>query len=543
MREAERLQARAAATREYLQSVIEQQEASNEELQSANEEIQSANEELQSINEELETSKEEIESTNEELSTVNDELQHRNLELTQSTTTCSNLLNSVQLAIVMLGRDLRIRRFTPPAEQLLNLMPSDVGRPISDIKLKRRRPRPGGAVARGDRHRRGTRARSAGPARPLVLGAHAAVQDARKPDRRRGDGAGRHRQHEARCELGLRESEERFELLADSAPVLIWVMGLEGAQFVNRAYADFVGVPEARLQRFDWTKFIHPQDQEAYVGAYLDALARKTGFDGTGTHAPRRRRVPLDEVGGDSRVLDAQRRVHRHGRLDARRERPEGSRAGARRRPTAARTSSSRCCRTSCAIRWPRCATRCTCCRGRRRAKRPSRRPRTSWSARCATWCAWSTTCSMRRASRTDASAAHRERVDVVAAVRQACTPAAARTATPTARCSSCSCRTSRSRRRRSGAAGSDRLQPARQRVEIFAARRRASGSASGRTQAAAEFVEIACRDEGAGHRPGISAAHLRPVRARQRIDRPLGGRHGYRAEPDAEPRARCTAA
>jgi two-component system, chemotaxis family, CheB/CheR fusion protein len=130
-----RLTQELAATREYLQSVIEQQEAANEELQSANEEVQSANEELQSINEELETSKEEIQSSNEELATVNDELQNRNLELSHSNNDMMNLLSSVQMAIVMLGRDLRIRRFTPAAEKAFNLIPADVGRPVGDIKL------------------------------------------------------------------------------------------------------------------------------------------------------------------------------------------------------------------------------------------------------------------------------------------------------------------------------------------------------------------------------------------------------------------------
>jgi two-component system CheB/CheR fusion protein len=124
-----------AATREYLQSVIEQQEAANEELQSANEEVQSANEELQSINEELETSKEEVQSSNEELATVNDELHGRNAELAQTNNDLVNLLSSVQMAIVMLGPTLRIRRFTPMAERLLNLIPTDVGRPVSDIKV------------------------------------------------------------------------------------------------------------------------------------------------------------------------------------------------------------------------------------------------------------------------------------------------------------------------------------------------------------------------------------------------------------------------
>src|SRR6266545_3261647 len=130
-----RLTQELAATREYLQSVIEQQEAANEELQSSNEEVQSANEELQSTNEELETSKEEIQSSNEELATVNEELHNRNLELNQSINDFVNLLASVQLPIVMLGSDLRIRRFTPMAEKLFKLIPADVGRPITDIKL------------------------------------------------------------------------------------------------------------------------------------------------------------------------------------------------------------------------------------------------------------------------------------------------------------------------------------------------------------------------------------------------------------------------
>ncbi|HEU0179969.1 MAG TPA: PAS domain S-box protein [Blastocatellia bacterium] len=130
-----RLQQELLASREYLQSVIEQQEAYNEELQSANEEIQSSNEELQSINEELETAKEELQSSNEELTTINEELHNRNLEARQANNDLSNLLSSAQMPIIMLGNDLRIRRFTPVAERALNLAPADVGRPIADLKL------------------------------------------------------------------------------------------------------------------------------------------------------------------------------------------------------------------------------------------------------------------------------------------------------------------------------------------------------------------------------------------------------------------------
>ena len=128
------LQQELAALREYLQSVIEQQESTNEELKSANEEILSANEELQSTNEELQTAKEEAQSANEELATVNEELTHRNAELARVNNDLVNLLSGVNIAIIMVSRDLRIRRFTPLAEKMFNLIPTDMGRPISDIK-------------------------------------------------------------------------------------------------------------------------------------------------------------------------------------------------------------------------------------------------------------------------------------------------------------------------------------------------------------------------------------------------------------------------
>jgi two-component system, chemotaxis family, CheB/CheR fusion protein len=128
------LQQELGALREYLQSVIEEQESTNEELKSANEEILSANEELQSTNEELQTAKEEAQSANEELATVNEELRHRNAELARVNNDLVNLLGGVNIPIVMVSRDLRIRRFTPLAEKTFNLIPTDVGRPISDMK-------------------------------------------------------------------------------------------------------------------------------------------------------------------------------------------------------------------------------------------------------------------------------------------------------------------------------------------------------------------------------------------------------------------------
>jgi len=124
-----------AATKDYLQSIIETQEATNEELQSANEEIQSGNEELQSTNEELQTSKEELESANEELTTVNEEVQHRNQQLTQLGNDLINLLNSATIPMVLLGQDLRIRRYTPEAEKVLGFSEHDVGKPLAQLRL------------------------------------------------------------------------------------------------------------------------------------------------------------------------------------------------------------------------------------------------------------------------------------------------------------------------------------------------------------------------------------------------------------------------
>ena len=131
-----RLEQDLASTREYVQTLGDQHDAATEELLIANEEAQSANEELQSINEELETAKEELQSSNEELTTVNDELNSRNHELGQLNSDLGNLIRSVQVAIVIVDRDLRIRRFSSMAEELLSIIPADVGRPITDIRMK-----------------------------------------------------------------------------------------------------------------------------------------------------------------------------------------------------------------------------------------------------------------------------------------------------------------------------------------------------------------------------------------------------------------------
>jgi two-component system CheB/CheR fusion protein len=111
----------------------EEMQTSQEELRSANEELQSTNEELQSTNEELRTSKEEMQSLNEELQTVNTELQAKVDELSRASNDMKNLLDSTDIATLFLDKDLNVRRFTPQATKIIKLIPTDTGRPITDL--------------------------------------------------------------------------------------------------------------------------------------------------------------------------------------------------------------------------------------------------------------------------------------------------------------------------------------------------------------------------------------------------------------------------
>ena len=403
--ETTQLKQELTATKEYLQSVIEQQEAATEELQAANEEVQSANEELQSINEEIETSKEEIQSSNEELATVNEELQTRNAELGQSNNDLMNLLASVQMAIVMLGADLRIRRFTPMAEKMLNLIATDVGRPLTDIRLNfdvpdlekilgevletiqpyqrdvqdrngrwhslRVRPyrtlenridgvvivlvdidsvkstaeslrvsaerlrimydRAPVGIFETDLEGRFTRVndmfcRLTGRSRETLLalrsedithpddilaeredyhrirnGATASVRREKRYLREGGEpvwvevhrfsildaqgraefmvGIAQDIGERKETETTLRRREARFRALMNSTPVLIWASGVEGMEYVNQAFLEFLGVESQEVLGDAWTYYLHPDDREAALAAYDRARATLQPFE------------------------------------------------------------------------------------------------------------------------------------------------------------------------------------------------------------------------------------------------------------------------
>ncbi|MEQ8765484.1 MAG: PAS domain S-box protein [Planctomycetota bacterium] len=129
----EQIEKELQATREDLRNTVEELETSNEELRSSNEASMSMNEELQSTNEELEATTEELRSLNEELTTVNAQLREKVEQLEQAHDDLGNFLSSTQVATVFLDERLCIKRFTPAAEELLDLDHADTGRCVVDI--------------------------------------------------------------------------------------------------------------------------------------------------------------------------------------------------------------------------------------------------------------------------------------------------------------------------------------------------------------------------------------------------------------------------
>ena len=134
--QAEHLERELRETRERLQSMIEEYETALEELKSSNEELVSVNEELQSTNEELEASKEELQSLNEELHTVNAELSAKLDALDRANSDLENLFESSQIATVFLDDKMVIRSFTPAVSRVFNILPTDRGRPLTDLSSR-----------------------------------------------------------------------------------------------------------------------------------------------------------------------------------------------------------------------------------------------------------------------------------------------------------------------------------------------------------------------------------------------------------------------
>jgi two-component system CheB/CheR fusion protein len=120
-------------TRDRLRIATEQHDVAIEEHHASTEELQAINEELRATTEELETSKEELQAINEELLTVNHELNHKVDELSRANSDLQNLMASTAIGTIFVDRELRIKRYTPSAQALVNLMPVDVNRPLAHL--------------------------------------------------------------------------------------------------------------------------------------------------------------------------------------------------------------------------------------------------------------------------------------------------------------------------------------------------------------------------------------------------------------------------
>jgi len=253
-------------TREHLQATVEELQTSNEELQSSNEELLASNEELQSTNEELH-------SVNEELYTVNAEYQRKIDELSQLNSDIDNLLHSTDIGTVFLDEMLRIRKFTPAAARIFQLLSQDLERPIEHLSYNldddgvvhdaRAVLDSGTPVTREVRDRKGN----------WFLMRIMPYRD--DSSRRRGvvltfvDIA-----ESKRAERELRESDRKFHLLADHVRDVFWITSADGrsVEFVSPAYEELWERPASSLSAVsdDWVAPIAEEDR----ALVLDRLSR-----------------------------------------------------------------------------------------------------------------------------------------------------------------------------------------------------------------------------------------------------------------------------
>jgi two-component system CheB/CheR fusion protein len=263
--------------RAELQGTIEELQTSNEELKASHEEAMSVNEELQSANEELETGKEEMQSLNEELVTVNSQLRGKAEELQTANNDLASLLTSTDIAVLFLDTSFRIRRFTPAARDLVDLIPGDVGRPLAALARKFDDPHLD-ADARATLERLATFERE-------VPGADGhyylrRVTPYRTTDNRIDgvvvtfvDITARRR-----AEASLRENEERLRLALAAARMGIWILNVAtGAQMRDGNLNALLGLRAAdTTQPFEeFLTHIHPDDRMAVRSAF--AASTKEG--------------------------------------------------------------------------------------------------------------------------------------------------------------------------------------------------------------------------------------------------------------------------
>jgi two-component system CheB/CheR fusion protein len=243
---------------EYLQTTVEELETANEELRSTNEEMQSSNEELQSTNEELETSKEELQSVNEELVTVNAELQKKIEELSRANNDMNNLLAGTNIGTLFLDHQLRIQRYTPSMTRTINLIQTDVGRPVSDIVFR---------LGNYDRLVQDTREvlDTLTPKETQVLSQEGQWYQLRIQPYRTLENVIEGAvltfveiTEQKRLQMALTESEEKLRTLFEMLPVGVAVLDAQGRiVYVNPALEKLLDISHAGLMGGDSTRFVY----------------------------------------------------------------------------------------------------------------------------------------------------------------------------------------------------------------------------------------------------------------------------------------------
>ena len=258
--------------RDELQSTVEELQTSNEELKASHEEVVSINEELQSSNEELETSKEEMQSLNEELTTVNAQLRAKVEEHQATSSDLSSLLASTDIAVIFLDTHFRIRRFTPSTRELLDLLATDIGRPLSDLARKfedaellpdaetvlaRLVPLEREVSAHGDRWflRRITPYRTADNHIDGVVVAFVDITQRR------------------RAEAALRASEEQFRRAIEEAPIPVIMQAEDGEVLqISRTWTELTGYAMSDMPTADaWLTHAYGPGAAA-VRSYMQEL-------------------------------------------------------------------------------------------------------------------------------------------------------------------------------------------------------------------------------------------------------------------------------
>ena len=234
----EELERELSRLRDELDKTVQDLEASNEELKSSNEELLSMNEELQSANEELEISKEEVQSANEDLINANIDVE--------------NLLNSTRIATIFLDDELKIKNFTPHIKELYDLLPQDIGRPISSFNSKALKmpPYSNPGDLKSDQ----------------VIETQVTMPDGRIFLRRKSAYLN---QHGKKAGLvitfiditDLRRSEEMFRTLSNTVPQMIWSTDANGNYiYFSDQWREFSGLDPVEIKNKGFREIIHPDD-------------------------------------------------------------------------------------------------------------------------------------------------------------------------------------------------------------------------------------------------------------------------------------------